>query len=189
QRGTRPGSAATGQVMMPNGVVLPAPFGPMMPSASPSASARSSRSAITMAPKRLEILSRARMEDMTVNLRSTIFQHAAVSLRPHPEEGARICVRPSRRMGGPGRPHGSRRITQVEADLGDAPHHEAGGSAASYDSSASFPPTGMFFAVSFWVMTRSNALPLRCHCPDTSGVLVTFFTGPPAPRTGPTIEL
>ena len=32
---TRPPSGATVPVMMPNSVVLPAPFGPMMPSASP----------------------------------------------------------------------------------------------------------------------------------------------------------
>ena len=57
-----------------------------------------------------------------------------------------------------------------------------------YDKSSSFPPTGMFFAVSFWVMTRSNALPLRCHWPETSGVLLTFLTGCPVQRTGPTIE-
>src|SRR5262249_34557902 len=54
-----------------------------------------------------------------------------------------------------------------------------------YDNSSSFPPSGMFFAVSFWVMTRSNALPLRCHWPETSGVFDTFLTGPPAQRTGP----
>src|SRR3981189_2842883 len=58
---TRPPSGATVPVMIPNSVVLPAPFGPMMPSASPSPSARSIRSAMTIAPKRLEILSRARM--------------------------------------------------------------------------------------------------------------------------------
>src|SRR5262249_60739136 len=58
-----------------------------------------------------------------------------------------------------------------------------------YDSSSSLPPTGIFAAVSFCVMTRSKALPLRCHWPETSGVLVTFLTGWPAQRTGPTIEL
>src|SRR5690349_6479037 len=50
--------------MMPNSVVLPAPFGPMMPSASPSSSARLIPSAMTIAPKRLEIFSRARMVGM-----------------------------------------------------------------------------------------------------------------------------
>jgi len=38
--------------MMPNSVVLPAPFGPMMPSASPSPSAKSISVAMTIAPKR-----------------------------------------------------------------------------------------------------------------------------------------
>src|SRR5271165_1258818 len=58
---TRPASGRTVPVAMPNSVVLPAPFGPMMPSASPSASARSIRSATTTAPKRFEIFSSARM--------------------------------------------------------------------------------------------------------------------------------
>ena len=39
------------------------------------------------------------------------------------------------------------------------------------------------------VMTSSKSLPLRCHWPATSGVLVTFFTGWPVHFTGPTIEL
>ncbi len=52
----------------------------------------------------------------------------------------------------------------------------------------SLPPTGMFGAVLFSVMTRSNLPPLRCHWPATSGVLVTFFTGSPVQCTGPTID-
>src|SRR5262249_12347413 len=52
---TRPASGATVPLAMPNNVVLPAPFGPMMPSASPSARARSIASATTTAPNRLEI--------------------------------------------------------------------------------------------------------------------------------------
>src|SRR6266481_3190414 len=59
-----PGVGATVPLAMPNSVVLPAPFGPMMPSASPSASARSSARATTTAPKRLEIFSKARMAGM-----------------------------------------------------------------------------------------------------------------------------
>ena len=55
---TRPASGATVPVTMPNSVVLPAPFGPMMPSASPRNSVRSMPSATTTAPKRLEIFSR-----------------------------------------------------------------------------------------------------------------------------------
>src|SRR5512133_2641814 len=58
---TRPASGATVPLAMPNNVVLPAPFGPMMPSASPSASASSIASAMTTAPNRLEILSKRRM--------------------------------------------------------------------------------------------------------------------------------
>src|SRR5438093_383962 len=94
---TRPASAATVPVMIPNNVVLPAPFGPMMPSASPGASARSSPSAITTAPKRLEIFSRARMGD--------IWNRPSVPLAiRHPEVRPRP-LRPGepRRMNGPGR--------------------------------------------------------------------------------------
>src|SRR5262245_37843029 len=58
---TRPESGATVPVAMPNSVVLPAPFGPMMPSASPWSNARSRRSATTTAPNRLEMLSRLRI--------------------------------------------------------------------------------------------------------------------------------
>src|SRR6516225_605625 len=56
---TRPESGATVPLAMPNSVVLPAPFGPMIPSASPSASARSIASATTTAPNRFEIFSSA----------------------------------------------------------------------------------------------------------------------------------
>src|SRR5947208_3613430 len=58
---TRPASGATVPLAMPNSVVLPAPFGPIIPRASPSASRRSSPSATTTAPKRLEIFSKARI--------------------------------------------------------------------------------------------------------------------------------
>src|ERR1035437_1197074 len=61
---TRPASGATVPAAMPNSVVLPAPFGPMMPSASPSASARSTLSATTTAPNRFEIFSSARIGAM-----------------------------------------------------------------------------------------------------------------------------
>src|SRR6516225_4883074 len=67
-RMTRPASGATVPLAMPNSVVLPAPFGPMMPSASPSARARSSARATTTAPKLLEIFSKARMAGMRVSL-------------------------------------------------------------------------------------------------------------------------
>ncbi len=63
---TRPASGATVPVAIPNSVVLPAPFGPMMPSASPSSSARSIALATTTAPKRLEIFSSARIVVMGV---------------------------------------------------------------------------------------------------------------------------
>src|SRR5215472_5467171 len=59
-KSTRPASGRTLPLTMPNSVVLPAPFGPMMPSASPSPSARSMASATTMAPKRLLTFSSAR---------------------------------------------------------------------------------------------------------------------------------
>src|SRR4051794_11151481 len=65
---TLPASGATVPVAMPNNVVFPAPFGPMMPSASPSPSARSIPSATTTAPKRLEIFSRERMGKLTQRL-------------------------------------------------------------------------------------------------------------------------
>ena len=61
---TRPASGRTVPLAMPNSVVLPAPFGPMMPSASPSASARSIACATITAPKRFETFSKARMGGM-----------------------------------------------------------------------------------------------------------------------------
>src|SRR5262249_47653154 len=63
---TRPASGRAVPLAMPNSVVLPAPFGPMMPSASPSASAMSISCAMTTAPKRLEIFSKARIGDMFI---------------------------------------------------------------------------------------------------------------------------
>ncbi len=51
-----------------------------------------------------------------------------------------------------------------------------------------WPPTGIFGADLFSVITSSKSLPLRCHWPATSGVLVTFFTGCPVHFTGPTID-
>src|SRR5262249_28847865 len=59
---------------MPNSVVLPAPFGPIMPSASPGASARSMRLATTMAPKRLEICSSARSGAGMLSIRLSRFR-------------------------------------------------------------------------------------------------------------------
>src|SRR5262249_48838203 len=58
-----------------------------------------------------------------------------------------------------------------------------------YDSSCSWPPTGISGAVLLVVMIKSNLSPLRCHCPATRGVLVTFLTGCPVHFTGPTIDL
>ncbi len=53
-----------------------------------------------------------------------------------------------------------------------------GGSRPRFTTAAcSSPPVGISGAVLLVVMTRSNLSPLRCHCPATSGVLVTFFTG------------
>src|SRR5262249_41893171 len=46
-----------------------------------------------------------------------------------------------------------------------------------HDKSCSCPPTGISGAVLLVVMTRSKRSSLRCHCPATSGVLVTFLTG------------
>src|SRR5262249_12174692 len=60
-------------LIMPNSVVLPAPFGPIMPSASPGASARSRRSATTIAPKRLEIFSSASSGAVMLSLRGRRF--------------------------------------------------------------------------------------------------------------------
>ena len=121
---TRPASGATVPVAMPNSVVLPAPFGPMMPSASPSASERSTPSATTTAPNRFEIFSSARI--------------GAMGLR---------------------QPIG-----------------------------CSLPPSGIFGAVLFSAITSSDLPFLRCHCPATSAVLVTFFTGAPVHWIGPTID-
>src|SRR6516165_7653405 len=59
---------------MPNSVVLPAPFGPIMPRASPGASARSMRLATTMAPKRLEICSSARSGAGMLSIRLSRFR-------------------------------------------------------------------------------------------------------------------
>src|SRR5260370_6369470 len=65
---TRPESGATVPLAMPNSVLLPAPFGPMMPRASPSPSARWMPSATTTAPKRLEIFSKLRTGGMRLSL-------------------------------------------------------------------------------------------------------------------------
>ena len=102
-------------------------------------------SAITMAPKRLEILSRARM--------GAKVHHGVVPAQA-----------------------GTHRATPAGCE--NTGHHFPGhGNRWTYVSSSSFPPTGICVAVSFCVITRSNALPLRCHWPETSGVLVTFLTG------------
>src|SRR5262245_6522513 len=65
---TRPESGGTVPAAMPNKGVLPAPFGPMMPSASPSRSARSTPSATTTAPNRLDTFSSARTGAMVTSL-------------------------------------------------------------------------------------------------------------------------
>ena len=57
-----------------------------------------------------------------------------------------------------------------------------------YEIGCSLPPTGIFGAVLFSAITRSNLPFLRCHCPATSAVLVTFFTGAPVHWIGPTID-
>src|SRR5262245_37700714 len=139
---TRPASAATVPVMMPNSVVLPAPFGPMIPSASPCASARSSPSAMTMAPKRLEIFSRARMDGMTIE-----------QTRCRPREGGDpyFAASPLFEISATSLGHGVWVPAFAGATASNAQH---------YDSSSNLPPTGMLFAVPFWVMTSSNALPL-----------------------------
>ena len=111
-------------IIGPNGAGKTTLFGPMMPSASPSASARSTLSATTTAPNRFEIFSSARI--------------GAMGLR-----------------------------------------QEIG---------CSLPPSGMFGAVLFSAITRSNLPFLRCHWPATSGVLVTFLTGWPVHWIGPTID-
>ena len=96
---TRPASGAIVPVMMPNRVVLPAPFGPMMPSASPGFKRevdadRRSRSA----PNRFEILSSARMghgrhcrngDDGAVNSDAgAIPAHLPTTTRPAPRTAA-----------------------------------------------------------------------------------------------------
>src|SRR5262245_43197264 len=58
---------------------------------------------------------------------------------------------------------------------------------SNYPMSWSWPPTGISGAVSFWQMTRSKPFGPFCHWPETSGVLVTFFTGTPVHSTGPTM--
>src|SRR3974390_636791 len=62
---TRPLSGLSVPVARPNRLVLPAPLGPIMPSASPSLSKRSILSATTTAPKRFEIFSRPRIGGIT----------------------------------------------------------------------------------------------------------------------------
>src|SRR5262249_21631422 len=81
-RMTRPASGATVPLAIPNSVVLPAPFGPMMPSASPSARARSSARATTTAPKRLEIFSKARMAGMQWSSASAVALYHASAAPP-----------------------------------------------------------------------------------------------------------
>ena len=59
----------------------------------------------------------------------------------------------------------------------------------THDNSCNSPPTGISVAVLFVVITKSKRSALRCHCPATRGVFVTFFTGWPVHFTGPTIDL
>src|SRR5215831_8177791 len=173
---TRPASGATVPLAMPNSVVLPAPFGPMMPSASPSASARSSARATTTAPKRLEIFSKARMAGMQEYWSAS---DEAVCHLPHKHPLPLIPAK----AGIQGRDLGPR----FRGDERTARQAPQGGQ--TYDNSCSCPPTGISGAVLLVVMTRSKRSPLRCHCPATSGVLVTFLTGWPVHFTGPTIDL
>src|SRR5215203_2242357 len=167
--------------MMPNSVVLPAPFGPMMPSASQRRSVRSMLSATTTAPKRLEIFSRVRMEGILYLTRLS-----AVGASPS-SSGARTCA--PRRMTPPAAaPTGpspfearpSAEHLRVTEQMQDAQR--------TYDNNSILPPVGMFGAGLLAVITSSNLSPLRCHCPATSGVLVTFFTGLPVHCTGPPID-
>ena len=121
---TRPTVGFITPATMSKRLVLPAPFGPMIPSASPLASERLSLSATTTAPKLLPRFSTSR-------------------------------------------------IGAIPTD--------------DQTSARSLPPTGMFGAVAFSQMTRSKPLAVFVHCPPTNGVFETFFTGPFAQLTGPTI--
>ena len=175
---TRPASAATVPVMMPNSVVLPAPFGPMMPSASPFPAAQVDAIGNDDGAEAFGDFFRGRgWGGMGGTFRSParkrggfIVESADCRDRGWAVPGARSPNLSQRGGSGPRAP--SSFLTNE-----------------GYDNSSSFPPTGICGAVSFWVMTRSNASPLRCHCPETSGVLLTFFTGWPDQFTGPTIEL
>lgn len=60
-------------------------------------------------------------------------------------------------------------------------------SEADQPSSSSLPPTGMFGAVALVVITSSGPDLPAFHWPATSGVFVTFLTGPLPHATGPTI--
>src|SRR5262245_3707601 len=83
---TRPESGGTVPAAMPNNVVLPAPFGPIMPSASPSRSARSTPSATTTAPNRFEMFSSARTGAIVTSLCS------------HARAWPRIPIRKAKRL-------------------------------------------------------------------------------------------
>ena len=167
---TRPASGRTVPLAIPNSVVLPAPLGPMMPSASPSATARSIAWATITAPNRFETLSKARMEGM-------------FSLSPRTRYACSpTCGR------GPRRGHAGNDPDAFPLPVPSPQPREKTTPASpqpwlarscrlGYDSTCSGPPTGISGAVLLVVMTRSNLSPLRCHCPATSGVLVTFFTG------------
>ncbi len=73
----------------------------------------------------------------------------------------------------------ARRVARLHGHRRPPQHH---------DNSCSVPPVGISGAVLLVVMMRSNLSFLRCHCPATSGVLLTFFTGWPVHFTGPTID-
>ena len=120
-------------------------------------------------------------------------QHHASGVGLHgsacnPEQGA---------LAGSVRTYDPERLTLRKREIDVMRHHHRAEALADFfegqdrdihDNSCNSPPTGMFGAVLFAVMTRSNLSALRCHCPATSGVLVTFLTGWPVHFTGPTID-
>src|ERR1700730_12077199 len=150
------------------------------------------------AVERLRNLERSAQPQPTAPLRRQArnvapLQHHASGVGLHgsarnPEQGA---------LAGSVRTYDPERLTLRQREIDVVRHHHRAEALADFfegedrgihDNSCNSPPTGMFGAVLFAVMTRSNLSALRCHCPATSGVLVTFFTGWPVHFTGPTID-
>ena len=176
----RPASGATVPAMMPNSVVLPAPFGPMMPSASPSASARSIAVRHDHGAEPLGDLLEG--EDGGMHVTRQPVRHPGRERRGAPTWVSSPCQRGSifqrprlehsmgpRFRGATSEPLQLHRLISRQQLQLAADRNLRRGLVGGDD--------------------QVELVALRCHWPATSGVLVTFFTGWPVHFTGPTIDL